>query len=142
MKNTITISTENLGLTATRQLAAILEDQTGFKYQTEIWAHVVDNLEKFINAAGDNGDQDAYNWIQDYTITPSDEILEDISGFWAVDRRLEIAAEAVKEDPNNLFAAGKFDALAGVAAEMIAYEHNISEWSAYVFIYRKYDIDL
>ena len=141
MTNEISISTKDLGLTATRQLAAILEGQTGFKYDTQIWAHVVDKLEEFTCAAGDNGDNDALDWLTDYANEPADEILEDISGFWYVRHALWVTADKVKADPDNNFTAGEFDALAKVASEMIGDECRISTWSAYTFIYRHYGIE-
>ena len=140
MKNEITISTEGLGLTEIKTLAAICEKQSGFKYNTEIWVHLVSHNTEYQEYLIRNDDTATLDWMLDYILAPADEILDDVPGYFAIWESLDRAGTEARDKTSD-FNDGRFYGLAGVAAEMLEAEHKVPWTEGMAFFYSRYGLD-
>ena len=141
MSNQTTITLDKLSLTNLRLLGEIKKQESGFPYTTEIWVALVNNRARLEKEAQREHNTEAAAWMADYIEAPWEEITDDTVGYLQIAYLLDNAADKAKENPNALFAAGAFDALADAGATFLADEHDIDAAAAKAAIYTHYGID-
>ena len=144
MKNTneITINLENASPTHVRLAAAILSAQSGFPIDGQLWAYLFTNHARLADWMVKDGDDANLEWMEEYLEQGWDEITLDNIGYLTMARHLENAADGAKNDPNNLYKAGAFYALAEAAADFLAEEIGTDNKTAYAEICHHYGLDL
>lgn len=141
MSNQTTINLDKLSLTNLRLLAEIQKQQSGFDYNLDTWSALVANRERLEKEGQKDGNNEALSWMADYIEEIWDEATLDASGYLAIAHLLDNAADKAKENPNALFAAGAFDALADAAATFLVDEYPMDVAAAKAAIYTHYGID-
>lgn len=141
MSNQTTINLDKLSLTHLRLVGEIKKQEGGFDYNLDIWSALVNNRARLEKEAQKDGNDEALSWMADYIEGAWDEATLDSCGFLTIAYLLDNAADKAKENPNALFAAGAFDALADAGATFLADEYQMDVAAAKAAIYTHYGID-
>lgn len=141
MANKTTINLDKLSLTHLRLLGEICKQESGLEYNLDIWAAIVANNGRLTDEGQKEGNTEALAWMARYTEECWDEATLDVGGYLTIAHLLDNAADSAKANPNGLFAAGAFDALADAAAQFLANEYPMDATAAKAAIYTHYGID-
>lgn len=142
MSNQTTISLDKLSLNYLRLLGEIKKRESGFEYSLDIWAALVANRDRLEGEGQRDHNDEALSWMADYIEAIwSEATLDNTDGYLSIASLLDSAAEAARNNPNDLFRAGAFDALADVAATFLADAYPMEAVTAKRAIYTHYGVD-
>lgn len=142
MTNQITINLENASPTHVRMAATIMEAQSGFPINADMWVYLFANHARLADQMVKDRDDANLTWMEDYLEEGWDEITLDVPGYLTMVRHLENAADEARRDQDNLFKSGAFYALAEAAADFLADELGVDARTANAQICHHYGLDL